>query len=595
MDSLFFFHYFFEYIFYVDRNSSFDKRFFHPKIVPSQKKQKHMCTSSVTLSPDPQTKFHPLGEAAAAIPLPQRFTYPFCYEPHPLCRMATAEVQSYLATRQEWAEELQQGKMFGVLVVKNNTGKLGYLAAFSGNLAHSNLHDFFVPPVYDLLQPDGFFCIEEKNISAINHQIESTIHDPAYLNELRRLADLQQVIDKERTTMQQQMKSAKAERDILRKQPLSETKIAAFIRESQFQKAEYKRMERQWKEQLTAQEANVERFHKQIITWEEERKQRSSALQRRIFGCFQMQNAKHEVKDLIEIFAPTPQQMPPAGAGECAAPKLLQYAYLHHLQPLCMAEFWWGNSPKQVVRHHGQFYPACQGKCGPILRFMLQGLAVDENPLSQETTDKKIEICYEDEWLTVVSKPAGLLSAPGKESKDSVAEWAHAHYPQATGPLLVHRLDMATSGLLLIAKTKEIHQQLQQQFKERKIHKRYIAWLDGIISTEKGSIDLPLAPDYLHRPCQQVDKEKGKQALTHYEVIRRENGRTWVAFYPQTGRTHQLRLHAAHPEGLNAPIVGDSLYGIPAERLYLHAESLDFVHPVTGQPIHVEHKLNDFL
>lgn len=319
---------------------------------------------------------------------------------------------------------------------------------------------------------------------------------------------------------------------------------------------------------------------------------RSAALQLKLFQQFRMLNGLGEVKDLCELFLDTPQGIPPAGAGECAAPKLLQYAFLKTLQPICMAEFWWGDSPKNEVRHHGCFYPACQGKCGPILRFMLKGLDVEENPMAQEEfAEKDLTICYEDEYLLVVNKPAGMLSVPGKEKRLSVYEIIRKRYPNATGPLIVHRLDMATSGLLLIAKSTEIHQELQEQFRLRTVKKKYIAWVDGTVESLSGTISLPLSPDYLNRPCQKVDEINGKQATTDYKVLSRENGRTWIAFYPQTGRTHQLRLHAAHISGLNAPIVGDELYGKPAERLYLHAEEIEFTHPVSKKRIRIEKKL----
>ena len=256
-----------------------------------------------------------------------------------------------------------------------------------------------------------------------------------------------------------------------------------------------------------------------------------------------------------------------------------------------MAEFWWGDSPKNEIRRHGCYYPACKGKCEPILKHMLQGLSVEENPLLRELQQEKdLEIVYEDDALVVVNKPAGMLSVPGKLDVDSVYQRMKRRYPEATGPMIVHRLDMATSGLLLIAKTKEAHQNLQAQFKNRIVQKRYVALLSEVLAEEEGKILLPLRPDPEDRPRQVVDRIHGKTAITHYQVIGREKEGTRVFFYPQTGRTHQLRVHAAHPSGLNAPIIGDELYGKKAERLYLHAEYIAFHHPISGQWIEVEKK-----
>ena len=438
------------------------------------------------------------------IPLPEQFTYPFHYTPHPLCVMAATEVQSYLQSRSEWHDELQQGKMFGVLIVRHPEGEIGYLAAFSGNLAGSNHHSFFVPPVYDLLNPEGYFKEEEARISVINHKINSlNLNDPS------------------------------------------------------------------------------------VVALKEERKNRSIALQQWIFQQFKMRNALGEEQDLNDIFAHYAHRNPPAGAGECAAPKLLQYAYLHGYQPLAMAEFWWGNSPKGEIRHHGHYYPSCRHKCEPILGFMLQGLSVEPNPLLTSVTDANlVTTIYEDDYIIVVNKPAGMLSVPGKTGQASVLSILQERYPDATGPLLVHRLDMDTSGLLLAAKDKDTHALLQQQFESRSVKKRYIALLDGIPQVApKGFIRLPLRPDFDNRPLQMVDDEWGKPAVTRYEILGSTDTHTRVAFYPETGRTHQLRVHAAHPDGLNCPIVGDQLYGQAADFMHLHAESLEFRHPHTFQRI----------
>lgn len=524
---------------------------------------------------------HSFKTSISGIPLPGQFTYPFCYTPHPLCVRAAEEVQQYLAQHPEWSE----GKMFGVLVVQTADNKLGYLAAFSGILAGSNRHPFFVPPVYDLLQPNGFFKKEETEISRLNDTISQLENAPVYLQEKKTLQELEATAAEELSAARQSLKKAKTRREERRRSVLSLSKeeADALIRESQFQKAEYKRLERRWKERTETVRQAVSAHEARVQTLKQERKTRSADLQQRLFAQFRMLNYQGEVKDLCEIFADTVQRVPPAGAGECAAPKLLQYAYLHGWKPLAMAEFWWGASPQTEVRRQGCYYPSCTGKCGPILKHMLQGLDVEPNPLAQPKADKEPEIVYEDDAIVVVNKPAGLLSVPGKKDIASVYSLLRSRLPQVEGPLTVHRLDMDTSGLLVLAKTKEAHQCLQAQFEQRQVRKRYLALLDGLVPHDAGRIDLPLRPDLHDRPRQMVDYTHGKTAVTDYQVLARKDGHTLIAFYPQTGRTHQLRVHAAHPLGLHCPIVGDVLYGTPANRLYLHAEALEFTHPVTGE------------
>jgi Pseudouridylate synthases, 23S RNA-specific len=525
--------------------------------------------------------------------LPEKFTFPFNYTPHPLCVMASEELQDYLRTRNDWAEELSEGKMFGVLVVQTQTGELGFLAAFSGNLAGRNDHEYFVPPVFDLLQKEGFFKVEEREISAINRRIRQLSHAPEYIACHALLKGEMHQAQQELASQKALLKTNKAARDERRKSnpALTENELKEMVRISQFEKAEYKRLEKRWQSRLAELQQEVNLFHNEIERLKAERKTKSAALQQKLFDSFQMLDSKGEAKGLCEIFAQTVQKTPPAGAGECAAPKLLQYAFLHGLKPIAMAEFWWGASPKTEIRHHGHFYPACKGKCEPILGHMLQGIELDADPQQQSSAPHlEIETLYGDEYLLVIHKPSGLLSAPGKSSPDSVWQRIHERYPEATGPLVVHRLDMSTSGLLLIAKTKEVHKILQAQFKGRSVKKRYIALLEGIIQENAGSIDLPLAPDYHHRPRQMVDSENGKPALTLWRVLERTPQHTRIEFIPVSGRTHQLRIHAAHLLGLNAPIVGDELYGRKADRLYLHAKYLEFVHPVTGEVVKVERK-----
>ena len=535
------------------------------------------------------SKFHRFSSPTAHILLPEKFTYPFHYTPHPLCVMATEEVQQYLQSKEEWRNDLQQGKMFGVLIVRTPTGEIGYLAAFSGILAGKNLHDYFVPPIYDLQQPQGFFSIEEDRISAINARIKRLQADENYLTTRQRLADTVALAAKTIGTVKEEFKEAQLRREEKRLGNPDENELSAMIRESQFQKAELKRLKQQWNDRTAAIQAEVKKFESEIERLKTERKTRSAALQQQLFEQFRIVNGKGEIRDLCDIFKDTAQKVPPAGTGECAAPKLLQYAYLHQLKPVAMAEFWWGNSPKMEIRHHGYFYPACKGKCEPILKHMLQGLNVEDNPLLTDLhRHTELEILFEDDWLLAINKPAGMLSVPGKTDADSVYQRLKTQYPDATGPMIVHRLDMATSGILLIAKTKEVHQNLQAQFKNRTVKKRYTALLDGVITADKGIIDFPLCLDPSDRPRQIVNEKYGKPAMTRYQVLSRSNNQTRIAFYPLTGRTHQLRVHASHPQGLNAPIIGDELYGKGAERLYLHAEFLEFRHPVSGEIIRIE-------
>ena len=433
-------------------------------------------------------KIHPLD---SDIPKPERFTYPFCYEPHPLCLLAVEEVKRELAKM-----SLTEGKMFGVLVVslpKEQDGmNLAFLAAYSGLLEGRNDWEYFVPPVFDAQQPDGYFKQKEREISLTSHL-----------------------------------------------SPITSKKM-------------------------------------------------SQELQLWLFRQYRMLNALGEEKDLVDIWqdyhnSPRIQQkfpLPPGGTGDCCAPKLLQYAYQHGLKPVCMAEFWWGESPKSTIHHHEQFYPACSGKCKPVLTWMLQGLDVDPNPEEINHSHLVPDIVYEDEAMAVLNKPSGMLSVPGKTEEYSIATWAQKHWSEA---MVVHRLDMGTSGLIVVAKTKESYLTLQEQFIKRTVKKRYIAIVDGIVEPPRGRITIPLTYDPLNRPRQKVDYKKGKSAVTEYEVLVSQNGRTLIALYPHTGRTHQLRMHCAHNDGLGCPIVGDELYGRKADRLYLHCDHLELMHPVTGK------------
>ena len=533
-------------------------------------------------------KFHPLGVEAAALQLPQQFTCPFCYEPHPLALMAVEQVQRYVATRTDWADELAAGKMLGVLVAQDDEGRLGYLAAFSGNLSGSVRHDYFVPPVYDLLDPQGEFKQGEAQITAINHEVKR-LEQSARLQEMKRreVAEKQKMAD-EMNRFKALMAQHKHERDELRAAGnLTAEQQEALLDQSRFEKAELKRIRLRHEAALAEIADEIADYQQHINDLKARRKVMSEALQERIFRLFIVSNARGERRDLVEVFRPL-GTLPPAGAGECCAPRLLNYAFNNCLRPVCMAEFWWGASPVGEVRHHGHFYPACRSKCKPILDFMLQGLDVEENRLGLPMDEKALDIVYDDRWLTVISKPSGMLTVPGKLLEDSLLTRYQDTHPEAVGPIVVHRLDQETSGLVIFAKDKDTHKALQQQFENHTIKKRYIALLDGYVLQDEGIIDLPIRPDVDDRPRQRVDHECGKPAVTRYHVLERERGLTRIAFEPLTGRTHQLRVHASHPMGLNCPIVGDRLYGKAATRLMLHAQSIAYVHPATGETMTLE-------
>ena len=504
--------------------------------------------------------FHPL---LTDIEKPERMNNPFNYEPHPLCQLAAEKVIQWLESNSAIKEDADQGKMFGVLVVETDkdfviensvthkTTRLGFIAAYSGLLAGHNDWPQFVPPVFDAQQPDGHFKQTERKISEIN-----------------------KILSSHSTTLSSESSDGKGEHTSQSSTPTPQLEKLYALR-----------------------------------------KQMSEDLQLWLFHQYRMLNARGEEKDLVDIWhdyhtKPKVRKkypLPPGGSGDCCAPKLLQYAYQHQLHPVCMAEFWWGASPKAEIRHHLQYYPACRGKCLPILTWMLQGLDYESElgawgeltlQKAYNTHHKQLQIVYEDEWLSVVVKPANLLTIPGREVSESVMTLMRAHYPDYDGPLIVHRLDMATSGLLIISKDRQVNTLLQQQFERREVKKKYVALLEGDLLAQQGesftkekkrlhTISLPLRSDPLDRPRQVVDWENGKTAVTEYKILGVENGHTRVALYPQTGRTHQLRVHCAHHDGLNCPILGDGLYGHKANRLYLHAAELWFTHPVTGKPMHI--------
>ena len=588
---------------------------------------------------------------------PRQFTYPFCYEPHPLCIAAAKEVQRYIEESGVWKDEKGPGKMFGVLCVREkgkvksekSEGKrepIGFLAAYSGLLAGHNDWGYFVPPVFDAQQPDGHFKTEERAISALNKEIDALQKSDMYIAQRSEYEDAKLHIEQSLEQMRCRVAEAKRLRDARRHEaeqggkPLTAEEKAAMVHESQHLKAEQRRLKQQCTATLDQLRRPLAEHEARVDALRRQRREMSDALQQWLFSQYRMLNANGEERDLVDIFGETINAMPPAGSGDCCAPKLLQYAYANGLEPVCMAEFWWGDSPKQEIRHHLHYYPACRSKCLPILTHMLRGLDVEPNPLAQPKTNDVPRIVYEDDTIIVVDKPAGMLSVPGKAVADGdvaldgnavhadddvaldVEEYVRQHLTKNSQlnpknsqlstlnsqlPKAVHRLDMDTSGLLVLALTDEAYIELQRQFASREVKKRYEAVLDGKPSVlcgapgskwlsvshdgREGRISLPLIADIMDRPRQRVDFDNGKTAITDYRIERLlPNGGTLVSLYPLTGRTHQLRVHCAHNEGLACPILGDPLYGhgCHTSRMYLHAAMVEFRHPVTGERLRFE-------
>lgn len=545
-------------------------------------------------------------EQVNGIPLPERFTFPFYYQPHPLAEIAVAELQHYLETQTEiehnfgldnTKQGVPSGKMFGVLVVQDAEGKLGYLSAFSGNLGRTNEYPGFVPPVFDTLEADGFFLPGIGIIDSISAKIKEMESDQDYLHLKAQMETYSAQSASEIAALKEQLKSNKENRKQIRvsqkailtqqEYELLETEL---INQSLYDKRQLKALVNKWEQVLTDLQAALAPLDQQLGSLKEDRKQRSAALQQQLFDQYSFLNIEGKKKSLQEIFSETPFGKPPAAAGECATPKLLQFAFANGYRPIAMAEFWWGVSPKSEIRKHKQFYPACTGKCKPILAHMLDGMLVDEGPFLQTSgVSNELEIVYEDASLVVVNKPAGLRSVPGVSVRDSVYSRLQ-HLLGGTEPLMVHRLDMDTSGLIVVAKTRQAHKYIQFQFLKRTVSKRYRALLSKVIDQTSGEIDLPLCPDPFNRPRQLVCFQTGKKSFTKWKMIHSDEHTTRVDFWPLTGRTHQLRMHAAHELGLNAPIVGDDLYGTASERMCLHAAYLEFVHPETKERISFEVK-----
>lgn len=552
---------------------------------------------------DPPSIWHDFRTDITNYDLPKQFTFPFYYEPHPLAKLAASELQQFLMTAWDRettdpsaTKEMSSGKMFGVLVVRDRDNKLGYLTAYSGKLPTGKSPARFVPPIFDLFAPNSFFLAGERELNQINQDIENLQQNADFLLLKQEYAVEQQKAAQIIEAKKAQLRDLKAKRKLQRLEQavlLTAQEYLIYnddlIKQSLRDKHDLNVLNDELALHLTVISDQIEALEYPINQLKELRKNQSNALQQRLFDQYNFLNACGELKNVVDVFKETALLQPPAAAGDCAAPRLLQYAYQNDLQPIALAEFWWGTAPKSEIRKHGYFYPACRGKCEPILSHMLQGLDVEDNPLLvNPALGVSLEIIYEDDVMVVINKPAEFLSVPGIYIQDSVYQRMKERYPKATGPLIVHRLDMSTSGLLVLAKNKEAHQHLQSQFIKRTVKKRYAALLNGAVVNDEGLIDLPLRVDLDDRPRQLVCYEYGKAAQTKYQVIERRETHTLIHFWPITGRTHQLRVHAAHSLGLSCAIIGDDLYGQKSNRLYLHAESLELIHPVTLAKLHFE-------
>ena len=537
----------------------------------------------------------------SGIEIPDKFTFPFYYEPNLLAKIAAKELQEYLEKQTEFKHEFgikdstaknALGKMFGVLVVKNTDGDLGYLASFSGKLADESLPNKFVPPIFNMRTQGSFYEQGEKEIEKIGGKIQQLKKDKNYLLNKKLLKKHTEYVKKDLAIQRKKMRTSKHLRKHQKKEArlrLDDKSFEVFtkklIQESFNEQFFYRELQEYYEDKIKKIKKSLLLFENTIEEHIRNRKKISKTIQNTLFEKYQFLNQQKEQKGLLDIFD-NASARPPAGSGDCCAPKLLQYAFQHRLIPVVMAEFWWGISPNSAIRKHKNFYPSCQSRCKPILRHMLEGVQMDENLLLKNLSESvALKIVFEDDDLIIVNKPPEFLSVPGKEIKDSVYTRIKQKYPSVTGPIIVHRLDMSTSGILVLTKTKEANKILQQQFIKRTVKKKYVALLSGKVSEKKGTITLPLRLDLDDRPRQLVDFKNGKTAKTNWTIISENNTHTRIHFYPVTGRTHQLRVHAAHKDGLNLPIIGDDLYGTKQDRLYLHAEFIEFIHPTSKNKI----------
>lgn len=528
--------------------------------------------------------------------LPPRLNSPFDVgTPHPLVQRALDVVMQQLRSgyiagglTTDVLRGPDGGKMFGVLVVQLPDGTLGFLKAFSGQLWPRWDVPGFVPPVFDRdlrveLERPG-----ERVVKALTARVEAAKADPL----LAELIEDERRLTAAHAELLAQMKAGHDARRALRRAAratATDEERYRLDRESQADDQKSKAARREWREEREALAALRARVDSRLAALERLRRIASQEVSRQIYDTYVFENAKGQRRSLRALFEP---KLPSSGTGDCAAPKLLVFAQRHRLRPLGIAEFWWGAPPSGGGRTEGSLFPACKEKCAPVLSFLLEGVDVapSRRHRPRDVAADELKRVFEDEHLVVFDKPEGLLSVPGTDATviDSVFARVRTAFPNATGPLLVHRLDLETSGLLAVALDEATYVAMQKQFIERTIEKQYVAVLEGVIEKDAGEISLPLRVDLEQRPRQLVDFEHGKPATTRFSVLERANGRTRIALFPLTGRTHQLRVHCAHAQGLSTPIVGDRLYGKPGVRLLLHAERLSFLHPVTGVRVSLE-------
>lgn len=500
----------------------------------------------------------------------------------------------------EWAKEVRKGKMFGALLVAeqgtapqemlHDVGGVKVLYAYSGQILGRSDWQGYVPAIFDYLQPGGYFKQHEAQISDLNRKVTEAEHSAELVMARRNLDSIK----------------TQAEREVAAyKAYIKEHKATRTVQEAQYQNAELRRIKQRWAKEVAEAETIVKDIEAKILSMKQERKQRSDALQRWLFTQHQLVTPTGETRSLLQVFTDYAQKtgskqvVPPSGTGECCAPRLLNYANAHGMKPLAMAEFWYGASPKGEIRHHGSFYEPCQAKCVPILGSLLPP---EMKAQCKEQREETLTVLYEDNYLIAVAKPHGLLSVPGRTEQPDAETLLRKMRPDIHFLKMVHRLDRDTSGVLIAAKSEEVYVLMQKMFaKHEAVSKEYVALVADSgkgVAEQRATISLPLSADFINRPRQRVDYEKGKTAVTHYEFLDTPVSGSIgadsvtpriVCLRPITGRTHQLRVHCAHPEGLGMPIIGDPLYGnLPAERMYLHARTLEFTHPVTGGKVKIE-------
>ena len=557
--------------------------------------------------PEPKNCFThlPLNPHCA---LPERFTFPYYYSPHPIADIAASELQAQLKAM--GVDESALGNLYAVLVVRNAQGELGYLSAFSGlelqpQLVNSLSEFPFVPAIFDSIKYQQTHQNDFENLAKITEQLDDLKTKNLLALRVDNLKTVQTQAELALKQKQQLISENKALRKATRKQAeqdLAEAELADLIRQlgiqSSQEKRELKSLKSQLNDQIEQAKTQLENQKLAISSIEEAREKLEQLLEHARLASYQFHNQYGHIKSLDKLLrgqVPDGQAAIPV-TGDCCTPKLLNCAFQHNLTPVALTEFWWGTPPQAEVRQHKNLYPVCQSKCFEILEHMLEGIELDENPLIvTPSVGKTFDIIYEDTYFIVVNKPEEFLSVPGKFIEDSIYTRVKALYPDATGPLIVHRLDMSTSGLLVLALTAEANKHIQKQFIDRTVEKRYTALIDGLIENDSGTVNLPLRGDMTDRPRQLVCHQHGRIAETAWEVVARNEATntsmpptTKVHLYPKTGRTHQLRVHCAHVNGLGLPITGDDLYGFKRDRLYLHAGYLKFTHPSTGEVMEFE-------